>query len=66
MNKRKNNWIMHYHDWLALGGSKEVYNDVKRGVQAGEIYVVKDKKGMFSGTICMDSREELKVSFERA
>ena len=66
MNERKKNRIMHYQDWLALGGSTEVYNDVKRGVKAGESYVVKDNRGMFTGTICMDSREELKVSFERA
>ena len=66
MYKKHNNWIMNYHDWLALGGSKEVYNEVKKGVRAGELYVVKDAKGMFSGLISMDSHEELKVSFERA
>ncbi len=56
---------MHYHDRLELGGSREVYNDVKCGAKAGESDVVKDKNGMFSGTRCMDSCEELKVSFER-
>ena len=61
----KNNWILNYQDWLELGSCHEVYNDVKRGVKSGEVYVVKDRKGMFTGTVCMDSHEELKVSFER-
>lgn len=58
-------WTMEYQDWLELGGTKEVYNEVKRGVKAGEVYTVRDHRGMFAGTICMDSHNELKVNFKR-
>lgn len=57
---------MNYQDWLELGQNKEVYNDVKMGVKAGESYVVKDLKGMFAGTVSMDSHEELMVTFQKA
>lgn len=62
----KSNLILNYQDWLELGSCKEVYEDVKSGVKAGEPYIVKDMKGMFTGKICMDSHEELSVNFERA
>jgi len=61
----ENSWFIDYQDWLELGSCREVYNDVKRGVKAGESYIVRDIKGVFTGVVTMDSHGELRVNFQK-